>query len=75
MTIQSTHGEPDRLVLAIYDGQRCLGFLIKEQCKRYTAYNGDYRCLGDFPDEQAAFDAVAARRARIVCFVQDDAHD
>ena len=45
-------------MLSVYDGQRCLGHIIKRGERGFEAYNHDDQSLGVFPSDHEAADAV-----------------
>jgi hypothetical protein len=46
-------------MLSIYDGRRCIGFLVSRGPKGCEAFDPDGRSLGRFPTQQEAADAVS----------------
>lgn len=51
----------DLACLAVYDGTRCIGFLMPRGKSGVEAFDADDRSLGLFPNEKAAADAISAR--------------
>jgi hypothetical protein len=49
-------------MLAIYDGQRCLGFVMPRGREGIVAYDSNDRLLGFFPDQASAANAVEEAR-------------
>ena len=52
----------DLSCLAIYDGQRCAGFLLPRGKAGVEVFDADDRSLGIFPDLKTAADAVSRAR-------------
>jgi hypothetical protein len=48
-------------MLSIYEGQRCIGFLLNRGRTGWEAFDADEVSLGIFPTQQAASDAINAR--------------
>jgi hypothetical protein len=48
-------------LLSVYDGRRCLGFLLsrRDGVNGVEAYDADDRLLGTFPDQKSAADAIS----------------
>jgi hypothetical protein len=46
-------------LLAVYDGQRCLGFILSRNKLGWEAFADDDRSLGFFPDQAAASAAIS----------------
>jgi hypothetical protein len=44
---------------ALYDGRDCIGFIVVESKGRWTAYDHERRCLGEYASRD---DAIAALR-------------
>jgi hypothetical protein len=49
-------------LLAVYDGTRCSGFLLSRGKSGVEAFDTDNMSLGVFPTQQAASNAIFARR-------------
>jgi hypothetical protein len=54
----------DTALLAIYDGQVCLGFLLPRGREGVAVYDADDRLLGIFPDQKSAANAVSKAAAK-----------
>ena len=52
-------------MLSVYDGQRCLGHIIKRGKRGFEAFNHNDQSLGVFPSDHEAADALthAAKEA------------
>ena len=48
--------------LAVYDGRRCAGFLVRRGKSGVEAFNAANKSIGIFRNQQAAADAIFARR-------------
>jgi hypothetical protein len=44
----------------IHDGSRCIGHVVEVRVSRFAAYDRGKQWLGEFPNMQAAVDAIAA---------------
>jgi hypothetical protein len=58
----SAEATPDILAtqaLAVYDGQVCIGHLLKRRRQGFEAYDINTKSIGIFTDVKAAADAVA----------------
>jgi hypothetical protein len=49
---------PQTAMLSVYDGQRCLGHVIKRGKRGFEAFDADDNRLGVFPSDHEAADAV-----------------
>ena len=49
---------PPTACLSVYDGRRCIGFLMLRGRQRVATFNADERSLGIFPDTNAAVGAI-----------------
>jgi hypothetical protein len=47
-------------MISVYNGQRCMGFVLARGKRGYEAFDTDEKSLGIFPTMQAAADAVSA---------------
>jgi hypothetical protein len=45
-------------ILSVYDGQRCIGFLMPRGREGWAAFNCDDELLGLFPDQASAANAI-----------------
>jgi hypothetical protein len=46
-------------LLAIYDGRRCIGFVLFRGGSGYEAFRADQTSLGLFPTQYAAIDGIS----------------
>ena len=51
---------PQSAMLSVYDGQRCLGHIVKRGKRGFEAFDLDDKSLGTFPTDHEAADAVHA---------------
>ena len=51
---------PQSAMLSVYDGQRCLGNIVKRGKCGFEAFDLDDKSLGTFPTDHEAADAVIA---------------
>ena len=49
---------PQSAMLSVYDGQRCLGHIVKRGKCRFEAFDANDNSLGTFPTDHEAADAV-----------------
>jgi hypothetical protein len=51
---------PIDIAQAIHDGAQCIGHVVEVRVSRFAAYGLKCQFLGEFPNTQAAADAIAA---------------
>ena len=51
---------PQTAMLSVYDGQRCLGHIVRGK-RGFEAFDADDNRLGVFPSDHEAADAVSMR--------------
>jgi hypothetical protein len=56
--------EPTTAMLSIYDGQRCIGFMVLRGKCGVEAFDADGNSLGTFADQKRAADAVSTKAVR-----------
>lgn len=49
--------------LGVYDGRQILGTVVEIRPSRFAAFDARNRFLGEYPNEQAARDAICSHRA------------
>jgi hypothetical protein len=65
---------PQSAMLSVYEGQRCLGHIVKRGARGFEAFDLDDNSLGVFPTDHEAADAVHAAhvlRAALMGAVRD----
>lgn len=61
---KSPEAKPENFIMqavAVYDGSRCIGFVMPRGRQGYEAFDIDTRPIGRFQTQAAAADAVARR--------------
>ena len=48
------------IALSVYDGSRCIGFMMPRGRQGVEAFDADDRSLGFFADQKSAADAISA---------------
>jgi hypothetical protein len=57
---ECTHGMDIMAMTSVYDGRRCIGFIISRGPKGFEAYTANEISFGIFPTQQEAADAISA---------------
>jgi hypothetical protein len=46
-------------LLSVYDGRRCVGFLLHRSLAGWEAFTADEKSIGTYPTQKAAADAIS----------------